>query len=409
MATYTIIDLTVPSDTTSLQYKEKQSHFYMQGFPVYLNIDAPKDKTVLSSNADKFSYVCNIDYSYIEAMTESGNTTYCYPNAFTSFGKNIALTKIASTAATAPNMYTTNLPNLSYDAAFRITVFVKDDLNGTVQYRNTVVLYAYAYTNINPEIISSSRDQDGLNFQYRFRMTGPRLKSGKLVQAYYYWFNHTINGNGWSTYYNDIFISTSPITAPSTSPSSTSSYQIRAIAGIPDADVETWYFSSFSNNTGGTLTYSPDSNTKGNPDYTKNITIDYDDNRAYLTVSVKGINSINQNTAISESSTYYIYIQVYNNSSTKNNREYLGVASTRIMPLMPVMQIKQDNIRTMTVKNTNAAPATLMVGNPNNKTNSIALYHNPRIGYYDSNEDRYFSLEISTAEAEAWYDLVGHA
>ena len=427
MATYTTIDIT-KYESGDPQYKAQKSHFYMQGFPVYLDITAPTDKTVVSGST--FKYICDIATSKITAVTSSGTTSYRYENSFTPYATGIALTQV--TSGDKKGAWTTNIPSLGYDAAVRFTVYVQDDATSTkIAYNTPVVVYAYAYTAIEPTFLSSSWDNDSLNFSYKFKLTGPKLSSGTLTNDYYWWFNNTMNGDGWSTYFNDIFISTSSIAKPSTTPLNTSP-MIRGVMAAPNANIDGYYFYSKGSytwrridNTGQNLVFTPDGNASSTHS-TYNVGVERANNE--FIVTIKGINQLSSN-PIDLSAMYYIYIQVYNASASNDSRNYLGTLSAKLIPPIPIMQMRKNGVNITAIKDSDQT-GSLVIDNPsdvNTIKDNIALYKSktkvnctstadayPSIGFYGPFGNngaiiRYFDLYMSDSEAEAWYDLIGHA
>jgi len=431
MATYTEIDVIVPQsggspDTSSAEYKTKQSQFYLQGFPVYLDIQPPTDKTVASTYS--FTYTCDIEASPISSYKDSNNVVhYRYNNSFKPKATNVTLTKATTSGYT--NYWTTNIPQVECDSAFRFTVYVNDDYSGKVVYSNKVIVYAYYYGTLIPKLNSAGWENNALSIQYQFTMTGPRLESGPQTYDYHYWYDYGML-NGWSTYFTDIFISTSKLTLselPSDAPYPT----IRGVIGVSQSAFPNCFFQNGTTNnvsSGQTLVFTPYYSGGSITNYDPyNVKVSFDTDNSNLIVEVKGLTYYYKNgtsasvKALNQSTSYYLYIQVYNNTTSKNGKAYLGTTlTTRITPPTPIMQMREHTITVTRLKDcTENAP--LIVDNSTTDASlvdTISLYKSgskvgygtnadniPSIGFYNGS-NKYFILYLSADEATAWSTLI---
>lgn len=430
MATYTEIDITIPNDSTSMEYKAKQAQFYLQGYPVYLVIPSPTDKTVKADY--NFSYTCDIEYSPISAIKDSNNVIhYRYNNSFKPKSTNIALTKATTTGYT--DAYTTTIPKVDSDAAFRFTVYANDEISGKVSYSNTVIIYAFWYGTLTTQINSIGWDDGKINLNYQFTLTGPKLQSGIQTPNYHYWFNKGML-NGWSTYFSDIYISPTKINSLPVLPQDTPKPTIRLGIAVPETDLTNYYIynkntsNTTEDHTGDNLIFTPYGSSRDISD-PYNVKLEFDENYSYFIVDIKGLQHYwdgNAYQTLDSTKIYYFYIQAYNNTnttsaSTFNKKSYLSTSNIKLIPPTPIMQMRKNTIAITRPKDCDEV-GVLIVDNSSTDNltvkDNIALYKTafkantgsanqiPSIGIFNSSGNRYFIIEVSTSEAEAWYNLI---
>lgn len=389
------------------------SNFYLQGSSINITITTPSDKTLTS--ADAFNYYYDLVYSFIQ---NSGDDYY-YNDNFTSY-----LQKQPITVNLMGNKYEANvtIPIVNYDAAFKIVFYVKDDNLNTYYTNNAAALIFYTFhtESRNMELIDAEWDEEKLNIQVSQELSGPKLFDGIINADYWEKFTDVFN----ASYTTEFYLDKEGYCTPGTdTPSFSSTVSINNNMTIfEEAKV---------NNTGQTpFIFSP--NSSGTVIQNANVaaTLVTDENKLKILYTITGLQRFynNKSTEVTKHEELHNYERHYLVVNSSDGVTTNATLQYTIYAVIPLVQFKNECVQITTLKAQSKTGA-LVVNNISSNENildSIALlgdgvktwtdpnshaYHldsYPSIGFYKNNS-RYFIIDLSTEEAEAWYDLIGHA
>ena len=374
------------------------SIFYLQGNNLTVNITPPKDKTLES--AAEFKYVYTLEYSFIQ----ESNQSYYYNDTLSTF-LNKQLVTVTNNTAQIP------IPNIQYDAAFKLTFFVRDDKDGTTYPTNglSLIFYAFHTENRKVEITQAEWDQvndkDVLNITASQELIGPVISEGTITAEYWVKYLNLLDHEYTSSFYLSTL-----------SNNSNASFGINVSINNSRVLIQEDNF----DNTTQQLVFSP--NTSGTVVSNANVaaTLDTSKNKLKIIYTITGLQKIyytGEGELTPSAKDLHNYERCYLtiNTSLDDSQDTIVEASTIIQAILPLVQFKNQSVLINSKKNTEKT-ASLIINNPTTDTGYYdinlvsAINTEPSgIAFTDNTGETYAILKISKTEAEAWYDLIGHA
>ena len=376
--------------------------FKVQGENITFTITPPSDKTL--SGPNDFTYYYDLFYGFIQ---NSGNDYY-YNDNFTLY-----LGKQPITVNLVGSKYEANvtIPTVNYDAAFKIVFYVKDDFGSEYHTSKSnaaeVIFYTFHTESRNMELIDTEWDGEELNIQVSQELSGPKLFDGTINADYWKKFVDVFN----APYTTEFYLSKSGYLTPAENdPSFFSSVGITNSMSLLTISTE--------DRTGMSpaLTFSPNSGGTVDPNANVAATLLTNETKLKILYTITGLTGYYNNASSASESLqsyekYYLVVNSYRNDAVAHE----AALQATILPVFPLVQFKNQSVLINSKKTTNKT-ASLIINNPTTNTgyydiNLVSVINTEPAGIAFTNNtgSTYAVLRISKTEAEAWYDLIGHA
>lgn len=374
--------------------------FKVQGEIITFTITPPSDKTL--SGPEDFTYYYDLVYGFIQ----NSNDEYYYNDNFTSY-----LQKQPVMVNLVGSNYEANItiPTVNYDAAFKIVFYVKDDFGSGYHTSDAagLIFYTFHTESRNMELIDTEWDGEELNIQVSQELSGPKLFDGIINADYWEKFADVFN----APYTTEFYLSKSGYLTPAGNrPSFFSSVGVTNSMSLLTISTEDRTGMSPS------LTFSPDSGGTVDPNANVAATLITNGTKLKILYTITGLTGYYNNASSASESLqsyekYYLVVRSYRNDAVAHE----AILQATILPVFPLVQFKNQSVLINSKKTTDKT-ASLIINNPTTNTgyydiNLVSVINTEPVGiaFTDNTGSTYAVLKISKTEAEAWYDLIGHA